>query len=82
MDNKKYKANNVQILNLEVKEGVFTLEDGKDIPYKNIYINFKYKDNPLVFKAKIDKVLKEYLLDMLDDSDLVADSDPKSEFWG
>lgn len=81
MESKKYKMEQINIENIEVKEGVFTLEDGKNLPYKNVYINFKVKDNPLVFRAKIDKVLKDYLIEMLSESDLVADSDNKSDFW-
>lgn len=81
MESKKYKMEQINIENIEVKEGVFTLEDGKNLPYKNVYINFRVKDNPLVFRAKIDKVLKDYLIEMLSESDLVADSDNKSDFW-
>lgn len=82
MEKKQYNVKGIKIHNIEKREGVFNAEGQQPIPYSNYYINFTIKDNPLVFKAKIDKQLREYLQDMLSDDDLVADSDTKSSFWG
>lgn len=52
-----------ELVKIERKDGVFTPENGKDIPYKNYYVYFKRVGNPLVMKAKVDKVFVDYVED-------------------
>lgn len=50
-----------EIVKLERRDGVFTLENGNTIPYKNYYVYIKNINSPLVMKAKIEKVFNDYV---------------------
>jgi len=51
-----------EIVKLERKEGVFNnTETGQNIPFKTYYVHIKNKNNPLVMRAKIDKVFNDYV---------------------
>ena len=51
-----------EIVKLERKEGVFSNpETGQNIPYKLYYVHIKNINNPLVMRAKIDKVFNDYV---------------------
>lgn len=80
MEKTVYKTENIEIVKLEKKKGLFKTEEGREIPYKSYWVYFKHKDNPLVYRAKLDKVFGEYFDDLV--SDAVAESEPASEFWG
>lgn len=56
-------SENLEIVKLERKDGVFTPENGKEIPYKNYYVYFKREGNPLIMKAKVEKVFNDYVED-------------------
>lgn len=56
-------AEEYQIVKIERKDGVFTPEAGKEIPYRNYYIYFKKDGSPLVMKAKVEKVFNDYVED-------------------
>lgn len=58
MDGSEY-----EVVKLEKKEGIFTPENGRDIPYCNWYIHFKRTDSPLIMRAKVDKVFNDYVED-------------------
>lgn len=51
-----------EIVKLERKEGVFSNpETGQNIPFKTYYVHIKNIDNPLIMRAKIDKVFNDYV---------------------
>lgn len=54
-------AEEYQIVKIERKDGVFTPEGGKEIPYRNYYVYFKREDSPLVMRAKVEKVFNDYV---------------------
>lgn len=74
----EYNAKNIKVVKFEKKEGVFETEGGNNITYTNYYVYFTIGDYPLVFKAKVDKVLKDYLSET--ELEPVADSDNGSAF--
>lgn len=60
----KYELDPTQfeIVRMERKEGVFSNpETGQEIPFKTYYVHIKNKENPLVMRAKIDKVFNDYV---------------------
>lgn len=63
MDSKELNINAFEIVAIKRKRGVFRTETGQDIQFKNYYIEFKRKDNPLVFRAKLEKVFRDYIED-------------------
>lgn len=54
-------VNNIKVEKLEKKEGEFIAESGTSYKYKNYKISFTIGDYPLIFTAKIDKTLNEYV---------------------
>ena len=62
MENYEINPNDYEIVKLERKEGVFTNpETGQQIPFKSYYVHIKNINNPLVIRAKIDKVFNDYV---------------------
>lgn len=52
---------NIKVERLTEREGVFTPESGQEYRYKNYEIEFTINGYPLIFKAKVDKTLKDYV---------------------
>ncbi|MBQ6100521.1 MAG: hypothetical protein IJL02_11755 [Methanobrevibacter sp.] len=61
MEKTELNIEDFEIVKIERKDGIFTLEDGKQIPYKNYYVYIKNVNNPLIMRAKLDKVFNEYV---------------------
>lgn len=62
MNNKReLDISNVKVEKLVEREGVFTPESGQEYKYKNYEIEFTINEYPLIFKAKLDKTLKDYV---------------------
>lgn len=60
----KYELDHTEyeIVKLERKEGIFTNpETGQEIPFKSYFVHIKNRNNPLVLRAKIDKVFNDYV---------------------
>lgn len=57
----EYEVKDVKVTKLERKEGTFTNESGKELSYSNVWIEFTIGDYPLIFRAKLDKNLKDYV---------------------
>lgn len=53
----------VKVHDIYTKKGSFQTETGANLNFTNTYIEFTIGDYPLVFKAKVDKGLKEYIED-------------------
>lgn len=53
----------VNIEQIYMQKGVFKSENGQEIPFTTATIKFTVGEYPLVFTAKIDKVVKEYLME-------------------
>lgn len=53
--------NQIKVTKLEKKQGVFETESGQEVEWMNYYIYFKIGEYPMEFKAKVDKVLKDYI---------------------
>lgn len=79
MEKTTYKSDKIKVEKLERKKGIFETEQGNKINYTNYYVYFKHENNPLLYKAKVDKLFGEYMDEIL--SDAVAESDPASDFW-
>lgn len=56
-----YEVNKIKVEKLEKTEGQFENQNGQKIDYANYTISFTVGDYPLIFKAKVDKVLKNYI---------------------
>lgn len=54
---------NWEIVKVERKDGEFKREDGTSIVYKQYWVYFKKEDNPLIFRAKVEKVFNDYVED-------------------
>lgn len=81
-EKKEYKSKNIEIVSIVKKKGQFKNEDGIDIKYTTYKIKFKHKDNPLIYEAKVDRLFNEYMEQILDDADAIANSDNASaDFW-
>lgn len=62
MDKLEINPEDYEIVKLERKEGVFrNPETGQEIPYKIYYVHFRSINNPLVIRAKVDKVFNDYV---------------------
>lgn len=59
--NNKLDISKIKVVELEEKEGVFENERGQSFEYKNYTLHFTIGDYPLIFRAKVDKTLKEYI---------------------
>lgn len=54
-------VNNINVEKLEKKEGEFVAESGTNYKYKSYKIRFTIGEYPLIFTAKVDKTLNDYL---------------------
>lgn len=63
MDTKILNHNDFEIVKLERKEGIFRREDGSELPYKTYFVSIRNINNPLVIRAKVDKVFNDYVED-------------------
>jgi hypothetical protein len=61
MENQILNHNDFEIVKLERKDGVFRREDGTELPYKTYYVYIRNINNPLIIKAKIEKVFNDYV---------------------
>lgn len=66
MNNKELNIKNYELVAIKRKDGVFTTETGQNIEFKNYYVEFKNKNNPLIIRAKVDKVFRDYVEDATD----------------
>lgn len=66
MNNKELNIKDFEIVAIKRKDGIFRTETGQDIQFKNYYVEFKRKDNPLIFRAKLDKIFRDYIEDATD----------------
>lgn len=58
----EYDVSKIKVENLTKKEGVFKPEDGSsEFKYSTYQLKFTIGDYPLIFTAKVDKVLKDYI---------------------
>lgn len=46
---------------VERKDGEFRRENGTILKYKQYWVHFTNGDNPLVFRAKVEKVFNDYV---------------------
>lgn len=53
--------NDIKVTKLEKKQGIFETGGGQEIEWTNYYIYFKIGEFPMEFKAKVEKVLKDYI---------------------
>lgn len=83
MNNKELNIKEYELVRIVKKEGIFRTETGQEINFTNYYIDFKRKDNPLVMRAKLEKVFKDYIEnDPSGDGETVApDGTNSSDFW-
>lgn len=62
MDKYELDPTQFEIVKVERKEGIFTNpETGQQIPFKSYYVHIKNINNPLVMRAKLDKVFNDYV---------------------
>lgn len=66
MESKILNHNDYEIVKLERKDGIFRREDGTELPYKSYYVHIRNINNPLVIRAKVDKVFNDYVEDDAD----------------
>lgn len=56
----------VEVEDISIREGDFTPENGgAPIHWKQYTIGFTIGNNPMIFRAKVDKVFNEYIPDAL-----------------
>lgn len=51
----------IKLVSLIEQEGTFQNEAGQSFEYKNYILEFKIGNYPVIFKAKVDRVLKQYI---------------------
>lgn len=63
MQEKQYINKDFSLEGVYKKEGIFRTEDGRDINYKNFYVEIKDPETSLLMRAKIDRVFNDYVED-------------------
>lgn len=60
--------NKVNVEELYTQKGTFTTETGKEIPFTTATIKFTIGTYPLIFTAKVNKLVKEYLMEAFENA--------------